>query len=332
MAKVLVTGATGMVGAHVCIDLLKKGYDVTALKRESSDLSLIKSIFEFYNAADFDKIQFKDAALTDIVMLEEIIEGVDIVVHCAAKVSFSKKDDKELFLTNHDGTANLVNVILKFPKIYFIHISSIATLGHSSGETVDETTPKKDVPNTSTYSLTKLMAEMEVWRAVEEGMKAAILNPSFIIGPGNWYYGSPSIFRKIKQGINFYPTGGTGFVDVRDVAQAVILVLEKNIESQRIIINAENLSYRNFITKVAHAREYKIPQKALSKNVLVLLLPLIRFYFFLRRKKNPLNKAMIANLFNSSSFSNEKSIALLQMNYRTVEDSIENTWKFFGQQ
>lgn len=332
MAKVLVTGATGMVGAHVCIDLLKKGFDVIALKRESSDLSLIKSIFKFYKATNFDNIQFKNVALTDIIMLEDIIKDIDIIVHCAAKVSFKKKDDKELFLTNHDGTANLVNIVLRFPHIYFIHISSVAALGHSSSALIDENTPKKDVPNTSTYSLTKLMAEMEVWRGVEEGMKAAILNPSFIIGPGNWYYGSPSIFRKVKQGINFYPTGGTGFVDVRDVSLAVILTLEKNIEGQRIIINAENLSYQTFISKVAYAKGFKIPQKALSRKMLFLLLPFIRLYFFIRRKSNPFNKPMIANLFKFNRFSNEKSIALLQMNYQTVDDSIDNTWNFFGQQ
>jgi dihydroflavonol-4-reductase len=330
MAKVLVTGATGMLGTHVCIQLLKAGHEVKAMKRAQSDTAWFNKIFEFYDVKNSSNLSFIEASLLNMASLKQAMIDVDIVVHCAAKVSFAKKDEDEMYANNHDGTANLVNLALVIPNVHFIHISSVAALGYNPDGDVVETTKWKSYPNTSVYSITKYMAEMEVWRAKEEGLQVSILNPSYILGPGNWYTGSSNLFRRIKKGFPYFTKGVTGFVDVRDVAEAVIKVIDKKQIGENFIINAENLSYKEILTKIAKNGKHKIPSKALSKKLLKLLSPLIGLYFILRRKNNPLNKALIHSLFSKKTFSNQKSIQKLDMQYKTMDECVEHSWKFFN--
>jgi nucleoside-diphosphate-sugar epimerase len=330
MAKVLVTGATGMVGAHVCLQLLNYGHEVKAMKRAQSDTSWFDKIFEYYNTKISSNLSFIEASLLDLVSLEKAMNNVDVIVHCAAKVSFSKKDENDLYESNHQGTTNLVNSALHFPNIHFIHISSVAALGNNPVGDVEETTKWKSYPNTSAYSITKYMAEMEVWRAKEEGLQVSILNPSYILGPGNWYTGSSNLFRRIKKGFPYFTEGVTGFVDVRDVAEAVIKVIDKKQIGENFIINAENLSYKEILTKIAEKGNYKTPSKALSKKLLKLFNPLISLYFFFNGKSNPLNAALIHSLFSKKTFSNEKSTQVLNIQYKTIDECIEHSWEFFN--
>ncbi len=183
--------------------------------------------------------------MEDIYSLLDAMDGADEVYHCAGMVSFHPKDKKELFLTNAEGTSNIVSAALEKNIRKFCHVSSIAALGLDGNLITGETFWKSSAENSS-YAISKYGGEREIWRGIEEGLNAVIVNPSVILGPGNWNTGSTALFRKSYHGLKFYTEGTTGFVDVRDVAAIMTLLMNKNILRQRFIVSSENKSFREF--------------------------------------------------------------------------------------
>jgi len=329
MTKVLVTGSTGMVGAHVCLHLLKHGYQVFAMHRSNSDRDWMRRIFSFNGVEHTDKIQFVTADLLDSLSLESVLKGMDVVVHCAAKVSFLRRDEKDLELFNHQGTTNLVNLCIHIPELHFIHISSVAALGRKENGLVNEQVRWKSYPDSSPYSITKYQAEMEVWRGSEEGINVTVLQPSYILGPGNWYTGSASLFRQVKKGLKYHTKAKMGFVDVRNVAEAVLQSIKQKAYGESFIINAENITYQQLLSKIALEGAYPPPSKQLNRGLLKMILPFLRFTFFLRGKTLPLNRYTLASLFSSKEFDNQKSVQNLGIQYYSIDDCIAHAWKFF---
>ncbi|MDF2437390.1 MAG: hypothetical protein K0Q95_1766 [Bacteroidota bacterium] len=247
---ILVTGGTGLVGTHLLYDLCKSGEKVRVLKRNNSNVSNVKKVFSYYTSEPeklLSNIEWYDADLLDIYSLLEAMEGIDKIYHCAAMVSFESAHQTEMMRTNIEGTANMVNAALEKGIKKFCHVSSIATLGRAEhGGLTDESTLWKSSPENSNYSISKYGAEREVWRASEEGLNVVIVNPSLIVGPGNWQQSSSNMFSKAYKGILFYSSGLNGFVDVRDVSTLMIRLMNSNIVNQRFIINAENASFKHF--------------------------------------------------------------------------------------
>ena len=94
----------------------------------------------------------------------------------------------------------------------FCHISSIAALGKTQdGSEITEDTYWIPSKRKSGYSLSKFFSEMEVWRGIEEGLDAVIVNPSIIMGPGNWEIGSPKLFQSIWKGFKLLYQRHFGF-------------------------------------------------------------------------------------------------------------------------
>jgi nucleoside-diphosphate-sugar epimerase len=250
---IFVTGGTGLVGSHVLLKLAKRGEDFKALKRISSSLSICKSVFSFYNSnALFDKINWVEGDVNDIPSLTEGMKGCEKLIHCAAIVSFYESDADLLKKVNIEGTANVMNVALAsgIKKVGFV--SSIAALGRNSTlGMVDEECQFKITKLDSNYALSKYYAEQEVWRASNEGLDVVIVNPSVILGPGDWSKGSPQIFQKIHKGLKFYSEGSTGYVDVNDVAESVLQLLFSEIKNERFIVNGANLKYRDCFDMIA---------------------------------------------------------------------------------
>jgi nucleoside-diphosphate-sugar epimerase len=183
----------------------------------------------------------------------DALEGVTEVYHSAAMVSFEKKDEQKLLLTNIEGTANLVNACLEKGIRKFCHVSSIATLGRAeNGGLTTEETFWKSSPDNSNYAISKYGAEREVWRAIEEGLNAVIVNPSLIIGPGNWQQSSSNMFTKAYKGIKYYSDGVNGFVDVKDVATLMIRLMNSDYSGERFILNSENMNFRHYFDIMHH--------------------------------------------------------------------------------
>jgi dihydroflavonol-4-reductase len=247
---ILVTGGTGLVGTHLLYDLTRSGNKVRALKRTNSNLANVKKVFSYYTAdADslLSNIEWVDADMLDIYSVLEVMNDVSEVYHCAAMVSFEKKHEAEMMKINVEGTANMVNAALEKNIRKFCHVSSIASLGRAeNGGLTSEETFWKSSPDNSNYSISKYAAEREVWRASEEGLNVVIVNPSLIIGGGNWTQSSSNMFSKAYKGIKFYSSGTNGFVDVRDVSAVMIRLMKSEIINQRFLLNAENASFRYY--------------------------------------------------------------------------------------
>ncbi|KFF13604.1 NAD-dependent epimerase [Chryseobacterium soli] len=243
---VFVTGATGILGRVIVLELLKKGKNVRASKRPASNLNEVKDSFRFYteNPDDFfNKIEWVDIDFEDIDSLQHALNGVEEVYHCAAKVSFHPKDEKEMYHTNIKGTENLLFACEGSGVKKFLHVSSVAVLDgfNEKGELDEESdfNPKIEHP---AYAISKHLSEMEVWRASAEGLNTIIINPGIIIGSGNWNQSSGELFSTFEDN-NFTFSGGSSYVDVRDVAAIAIELMEKNTFGERFILVADNKRY-----------------------------------------------------------------------------------------
>lgn len=243
---VFVTGATGILGRVIVLELLKKGKKVRAAKRPASNISEVRHSYAFYTEDPdgfFNTIEWIDVDFDDINSLQDALEGVEEVYHCAAKVSFHPKDEKEMYHTNIKGTENLLYACEGAGVKKFLHVSSIAVLDNfnDNGE-LDEESDFNPKLEHSAYALSKHLSEMEAWRASAEGMNMVIINPGMIIGSGNWGNSSGDIFPTFEKN-SFTFSGGSNYVDVRDVAKISVELMEKSIFGERFIIIAEGRRY-----------------------------------------------------------------------------------------
>jgi nucleoside-diphosphate-sugar epimerase len=229
--KILVTGGTGFLGAYIIKELLAKGYSVRAIRRT-------KKLPFFISPDIFEKVEWVESDILDVVALDDAMKGADAVIHSAAVVSFIKSERKKMYNVNVEGTANVINLALENNIHRVVHISSISALGRTaSGDHINEEKKWMESKLNTHYAITKHKAEMEIWRGAGEGLKTVIVNPSTIIGYGDWHTGSCAIFNKIYNEFPWYTTGVNGFVDVEDVARVTVLLMESNFSDERFIIN-----------------------------------------------------------------------------------------------
>jgi nucleoside-diphosphate-sugar epimerase len=250
---ILVTGATGFLGSELALQLVQAGNSIRCTKRGSSSIPTILQPFE-------KQIQWVDADMLDIFALEDAFEDVTQLYHCAAWVSLKQADKQEMIRTNVTGTANLVNIGLEH-NVRLVHVSSIAAIGQElPGVMITEHTYLEATTENDGYALSKLQSEMEVWRGIAEGLDAVIVNPSLIIGANAGTDGSGQLFETVRKGLKFYTTGTNGFVDVADVAKCMIALMNSDIHSERYIISAENISYKDITASIA--KGFGIPPPA----------------------------------------------------------------------
>src|SRR5207237_22948 len=172
--------------------------------------------------------------------------------HCADMVSFHKSDKNKIYLVNVQGTANVVNTALEKNIPRLVHMSSVAALGRTKINThVNEEKKWQENKNNTHYAISKYKAEMEVWRGVGEGLHAIVIKPSTFLGYGDWTTGSCRIFKSVYDEFPWYTTGINGFVDVEDVARAVVLLMDSNIPDQKFIVNGDNWSFQQLFNTIA---------------------------------------------------------------------------------
>ena len=321
MKNILVTGGTGFVGSHLLFNLVKRGHTPIALKRKESKFDVIKNLF-IKNNSDFlfKKIKWVNCELYDLINLEKYIKSIDTIFHCAGYVSFKKSEKNKIFETNYLGTKNLINLSLKHNVSKFCHVSSIATLSNSNNNnSISEDDWFSINEKKSHYANSKYLGEMEVWRGFNEGLKGFIINPSLIIGPNDKNSLFGKMFPKLIKNTIFYPNGGTGFVDVRDVSEILILLAEKNIHNERYIINNRNLTFKELIKLIAKNTNKKEPKYKIGTN-------LFKLYILINKVFNPfsdLNFSMIDFLKSYSRYSNKKIIDELDFKFIPMEKTIK---------
>lgn len=333
---ILVTGGTGLVGSHLLFELLSKGKKIRALKRKTSNTEWVRNTFAYYteNANElYERIEWVEGDVLDPLSLEEALEGIEEVYHCAALVSFKKKEHKNMQDINVLGTRNLVNECLEAKISKFCMVSSIAALGSpEEGENmVNEQTPWSPEEKRSGYSSSKFNSELEVWRGIEEGLDAVIVNPSVILGPGQWDKGSAQLFSTVAKGLKYYTKGITGYVDVRDVSKAMIELMNSEIKNERFILNSEDCSFEFILKNIAKQIGIEGPSKYANRKMTEIAwrLAYLRKIFLFKPAGFTQENAQSAH--NIHYHSNRKITEALDFEFIPIEKSIEDTLKHYSQ-
>jgi len=333
---IFVTGGTGLVGAHLLYELTSAGKNVKALKRETSNLQQVIKTFSYYtvNSKDlFSRIEWVNGDILDYFSLEGILNEVSEIYHCAAIVSFDPKERKRMIANNVEGTANLINAAIENGVKKICHVSSIAALGRlEDGLLVTEETNWVPAKRISGYSESKFFSEAEVWRGIEEGLDAVIVNPSIIFGPSNWETGSSKMFKTIWNGMKFYTRGITGFVDVKDVVKAMILLMdETNFEkakNQRFLLNSENLSYERVFGQIADALIKPRPKYFASDMLLKIVWRAAKAASLFSGNPSLITRETVANSNNEFNFDGSKIVKQFNFEYLPISESIKQTAAF----
>lgn len=328
----LITGASGIVGSHLTLELLKKGYVVKLLVRNQKNTeSFLQDLIDFYSlniSLEQSNIEWLEGDLNDIPFLEVTMKDVSAVFHSAAVVSVYNSDAHLMNKVNIEGTANLVNIAKDFGIEWFGFVSSVSTLGPNPGGLVDEDYFWKPGKEHSLYATSKYLSEQEVWRAKEEGLKVLIINPGVILGPSKSSRSSARIFYQIQKGLPAFIDGSSGYVDVRDVAAAMVGFWENSVVNKRVILSSENLSTENFLNKLAHAFKIKPPTRKVAGLLLQLAYRMEVIKAFLLRRRPLITKDLIKMASSRNKYDNQKSIDL-GVKYRTIDQSLFDIAPFY---
>jgi nucleoside-diphosphate-sugar epimerase len=314
---ILVTGGTGFVGSFLIRELLTRGEHVRAICRPSSSFDLVDDIRQ--------KVEWIEADLLDLPALERAFPGMTTVYHCAAVVSHRRRDEGQMMRSNVVGTANIVNLCLAHDVKKLVHVSSIAALGRSSKrQVIDETAEWTRSRYNAPYGQSKFRSEREVWRGVGEGLDAVIVNPSVILGPGQWVTGTGRLFRLVSNGLRIYPASYTGFVDVRDVVECMIRLMKSSVTGQRFVVSAENRSMKDVLSMIAQALERK-PPAIKAGHVIVRLALAYEWLRSLAGKYPRFTRALARNAHTAYEYDHGLIRKTLDFEFRRLDETIRWT-------
>ncbi|MFW6289335.1 MAG: NAD-dependent epimerase/dehydratase family protein [Mariniphaga sp.] len=333
---IFVTGGTGLIGSHLLYQLLLEGRKVKALKRSTSNLQQVLKVFSCYTENPeqlFNRIEWVTGDILDYFEMERIVKGVEEVYHCAAIVSFNAADRRQMISNNVTGTANVVNASLENGVKKLCHVSSVAALGtNQNGYPIDEQTNWVPSKRVTAYSESKFFSETEIWRGIEEGLDAVIVNPSIVLGPGNWNEGSPKLFKTVLDGLRFYTKGVTGYVDVKDVVRAMILLMEdenfNRCKNQRYLLNSENWSYQKLFNHIADALNKPRPAYFASAPALGIAWRTAALLNLVSVNKIPVTRETAAAAGTQNNYDGSKITKTIEFTYLPVADSIKQTTAF----
>lgn len=329
---ILVTGGTGLLGSHLLLELLREHEEVLAIKRPTSDLQRVKQVFSYYsNEAEelFKLIDWVDVDLMNYAEVERVMIDVDLVYHCAAMVSFNPRDRKRMIETNVEFTSNLVNACLATGVERLMHVSSSSAIGKApDGIPADESMIWAHSKTSSGYAISKFKSEMEVWRGIEEGLKAVIVNPVIILGPGPWDRGSPSMFSRVDRGLRYSTPGVTGYVGVQDVVSIMTQLISLEVSGERYILSAGDYSYGEIMELIAAALGRPRSLKPASLSTMKMLARLDAVAGLITRQRRiTVEHARAA--FHQAKFSTQKIKDATGFEFTPVEEVIEQVAGFY---
>ncbi|MBC7524395.1 MAG: NAD-dependent epimerase/dehydratase family protein [Flavobacterium sp.] len=333
---ILVTGGTGLVGAHLLLHLSKNEDSICAIYRNENHIEKTKSLFTTLDSLiHFSKINWIKADILDVPSLENAFENIDFVYHCAAKISFDPDDEDALRKTNIEGTANIVNFCIAKKVKKLCHVSSIAALGEPfpDQKIINETNEWNPEKQHSDYAISKYGAEMEVWRAHQEGLAVVIVNPAVIFGIAataiDWKNGSGAFFIAIKKGFPFYTKGITGYVSVNDVVKIMMLLMKAPINGERFILVSENRTYKDIIATISKKIGAKNPTLNAKPWILNIAWRIDWIFTAIFRSKRKISKQSALALQSKIKLSNEKIVSHLNYSFEPIDDCLDSITHFF---
>jgi dihydroflavonol-4-reductase len=313
---ILVTGGAGLVGNELINQLLANGKKV-------------KAIFNSTKIETRPNLAVVQCDILDVITLEEIMQDVTEVYHCAALVSFAPKDAEKLYKINVEGTANIVNACLDAGVRKIVFVSSVAALGRiREGQKITEAMQWTAETSNSIYGQSKYLAELEVWRGAAEGLQVAVVCPSIILGYSDWNSGSTKLFKSVYDGFPWYSTGTSGFVDVADVAAAMLALMESNITNEKFILAAENVSYQYVLNNIAKGFGKKAPSKKVTPFLAAITWRLEAIKSFFTNASPLITKETAATALTNVVYDNSKLLQRLpNFSYKKLEVTIAETCK-----
>jgi len=308
---IFVTGGSGLVGSHLLKYLSDQGKKVRALYRKEIPFQL-------------PHLEWHKGDILDVSSLESALQNVEDVYHCAGLVTFNLRRKDELIRMNAEGTANVVNAALNANVRKFLHVSSVSALGrHRHNQVVTEEEKWEEAYNNSNYGRSKWLAELEVWRGIGEGLQAVIVNPTVVLGMGNWTTGSSALFKNIYNQFPWYSDGVTGFVDADDVAKAMVELMASDINAERFILNAENLNFKDAFGFMAEGFQKKAPHMKVTPFLAGLVWRLEKIKSGITGHDPLVTKETAQSGLAKVYFSNEKLKKFLpDFQYRPIRESI----------
>lgn len=260
--RVLVTGATGFVGSNLCRGLLARGHQVRAFHRPTSNLRLLEGLDVEHALGD----------LTQPETVEQALEGIDVVFHAAAWMGGADQGGRQYAVTV-EGTRDLLRAALQAKVKRLVHTSSVAALGvpeatNGQPALIDEDHTWNYRPDFYPYGYAKYLAELEVQKAVAQGLDAVIVNPSLIFGPGDLYRQAGSIITQVaERRINVAIEGGINCVHIDDVVEGHLAALEFGRRGERYILGGENLTHMRLLQEIAEITGAPVPNLVLPTRL-----------------------------------------------------------------
>jgi nucleoside-diphosphate-sugar epimerase len=319
-STVFVTGGTGFIGSYIIKNLVLKGYTVRAIRRSNK--------LPFYIPDEIlNKVQWLEGDVLDVVSLHDALQNVDAVIHAAAIVSFSKKERHHMYHINVEGTANVVNAAIENKVRRFLHVSSVAALGRTfKTETIDEQKKWEENKSNTHYAISKYHSELQVWRGFGEGLEGVVINPSTVLGYGDWHQSSCAIFKNAYKEFPWYTKGVNGFVGVEDVAEAAVQLLFSGITQKKFIVNAGNWSFQQLFNTIANGFHKKHPHRQATKTMGELAWRLERLKEIFTGKKALLTKETAKVAHSKTSFDNGALLnALPHFQFTALETVIKSS-------
>ncbi len=328
---ILVTGGTGLVGAHLLLHLAESESTIRAMYRESKSIEKTKSLFQSYQKESFfSRIEWIQADIIDVPSLEIAFKNVDYVYHCAGLISYDPNDEDKLRKVNIEGTANIVNFCIEHKIKKLCHVSSIAALGSLAPNTtaIDEESEWNPEAAHSDYAISKYGAEIEVWRGQQEGLNVVIVNPGVIFGTGFLNQGSGVFFSAIKKGFPFYTQGTSAYVGVTDVVLLMMQLMKSDIVGERFIVTAENCTFKKIIYEIAENYQVKKPTFEAKPWLLNIAWRLDWILATVFKTKRKLSKFSALSLNSTENISNQKIKNALNYEFQSIDSVIKEVTSF----
>lgn len=327
--RVAVTGATGMVGARVVVELMERGYrDIVLPVRDSRRAEhLMKRLAESgFAQSELSGVRVVQVQLNNPDELRQAFDGVGTIYHCAASVNLGEVKPQQIIQTNVEITSHVVNAALQCSVVTLVHVSSIAALGEAAPGTkyIDEGCDLKSTASTSPYGVSKFMSEHRVMRGHIEGLRTIIVNPGVILGESEGNSGSAPIIGAAVSGVPFYTTGVVGYVDIRDVARAMVTLAEDSaVSGERYILVGANLSVDELLTMAARVARVRTPFIPIGRTALGVAWRTAKLFSVLSGRKSPFSQSLARTMLRKSYYDGGKIKKVCNFEYTSVEKTIE---------
>ena len=322
--KTLITGASGFVGSAVMRELVREGHEVRALVRPTSDRRNLAGL----------PVEIAIGNLDDRASLDRALEGCSLLFHVAADYRLWVPDPEEMYKTNVNGTANIMEAAIKAGVTHIVYTSSVATMGLTpDGSPADETTPVTFADMIGDYKRSKFLAEGEVLRMVKEaGLPAVIVNPSTPIGPRD--IRSTPTGRMILQAASgqmpAYVDTGLNLVHVDDVARGHLLALKHGKTGERYILGARDMTLKEILMELSAITGKPVPRIRLPHRLLLPMAYIAEGWARLAGNREPLFTVNGVKLARKRMFfSSEKARSELAFAPRPVTEALRDAVHWF---